>query len=299
MPKQLADTKNSQVTKETIEEYLFGNNIKLSEQQKKLFVAIATRFNLDPFKHEIYAIPYGNKFNIVIGYEAYIKRAELSGKLNGWNVKTNFDDRNNVIGATATIYRKDWAYPLVITIYKEEYKKDTSIWRTMPATMCEKIAISRAFKLAFPLDIEDLPESIADENSMVSVAEIESNISNVSTNSTSHTDNSNNLSDSDVDGLIECLGVPEKEKNQEKKDNDNVLIDNVNNNTSETAEKRTSIVNKALQLEILPEDFKKSLRKYYNKDNLMDLTDTELNDLISRLDAKLATVAAKTQGNVA
>ena len=72
------------VTTQTIKDFLFSSGTKLSEQQQAMFMQLATRNQLDPFKREIYAIAYGSNFNIVTGYQLYIQRSEASGKLDGW-----------------------------------------------------------------------------------------------------------------------------------------------------------------------------------------------------------------------
>ena len=88
------------ITEKTIRDYLFGSDTKLTEQQQKLFIETAIVFQLNPFKREIYAIPYkekkwnkdtkqmeetGNyKMNIVTGYEVYLDRAAKTGLCNGW-----------------------------------------------------------------------------------------------------------------------------------------------------------------------------------------------------------------------
>ena len=59
----------------TIQDFLFTTGTKLSEKQQKLFLQLAIRNQLDPFKREIYAVPFGNDFNIVTGYQVYIQRA--------------------------------------------------------------------------------------------------------------------------------------------------------------------------------------------------------------------------------
>lgn len=54
---------------------------------------MCTAFHLNPIKREVHGIKYKGKngfpdtFQIVIGYEVYLKRAERTGKLDGFNVE--------------------------------------------------------------------------------------------------------------------------------------------------------------------------------------------------------------------
>ena len=85
------------VDEKTIRDFLFTSGTKLNEKQQNMFLQIAIRHNLDPFKREIYPIAYGNEFSIVTGYEVYIQRAEKTGNLSGWHCE------NTEEGAKITI----------------------------------------------------------------------------------------------------------------------------------------------------------------------------------------------------
>lgn len=161
-----------EVTQEQIMAYMtaFGLADKLTEPERQQFVEIARAFKLNPFKREIYCVPYegydGRKLSIITGYEVYIKRAERSGKLAGWNVKT--EGTGSDMTATITINRKDWPMPFEHTVYFGECaqtKRDgtlTGFWKRMPSLMLRKVAISQGFRLAFPDELGGMPYT-ADE----------------------------------------------------------------------------------------------------------------------------------------
>lgn len=143
-------------------EYLntMGLARNLTNEQKEQFIQIASAFKLNPFKREIYAVPYRTQsgattISIIVGYEVYLKRAERTGKLNGWNVDIVVKDGERY--AVATVFRKDWAHPLVWEVCENEFNTGKSSWTKMPEFMLKKVAIAQAFRLAFPDELGGMP----------------------------------------------------------------------------------------------------------------------------------------------
>jgi phage recombination protein Bet len=134
-----------------------GLNKSLTENESNQFVQIAQAYNLNPFKREIYAIKYGSTFNIIVGYESYIKRAEATGLLDGYKVETKGKLGENDFRAIITIYRKDWKEPFVHEVFFIEYDQKNSIWKSKPITMIKKVAISQGFRLAFNETLGGMP----------------------------------------------------------------------------------------------------------------------------------------------
>jgi phage recombination protein Bet len=139
------------VTEQTINEFLYGSETKLTEAQKRLFINLAIKNNLDPFKREIYAIPYGDRMSVVTGYEVYLKRAEASKQLDGW--KCWIEGEGDNMKAVVEIKRKDWTTPFTHEVYRSEYDSKKSLWQSKPMTMLKKVAIAQAFRLAFPNEL--------------------------------------------------------------------------------------------------------------------------------------------------
>jgi len=156
------------ITSEKVISYLksFGLSNTLKDTEITQFVNVAVAFQLNPFKREIYCIPYetknGSKLSIITGYEVYLKRAERTGKLAGWAVTMKGDIKSKDLTAVVTIYRKDWDKPLIHEVEFSEYNQGNSMWMNKPKTMLKKVAIAQGFRMAFPDEFAGMPYT-ADE----------------------------------------------------------------------------------------------------------------------------------------
>ena len=163
----LARSDQDFITPETVKKYLvtFGLATDLTPQETEQFIQIATAFQLNPFKREIFAVPYGfgesRKLSLIVGYETYIKRAERSGKLDGWKAWTEGEGEN--AKAIVEIFRKDWSHSFQHEVFFPEVvqrKKDgspTSFWAKQPRFQLRKVAISQGFRLAFSDELGGMP----------------------------------------------------------------------------------------------------------------------------------------------
>ena len=163
-----------------------GLTSKLNEGEKNTYLSIAKAFGLNPFKREIHVSKYADQMSIITGYEVYIKRAERSGALDGWSVRTEGKPEDNSLKAIITIHRKDRKHPFEHEVYYSEYvqkTKDgtiTKFWQK-PYTMIKKVAMSQGFRLCFsdelggmPYTPEEMPEpSTHDIKHEVIIPEIE------------------------------------------------------------------------------------------------------------------------------
>lgn len=157
----------------------FGLANSLTDSEKSQFIEIARAFQLNPFKREVYCIPYMTsakddagkwskvrKLSIITGYEVYLKRGERTGKLNGWSCDTTGTGME--MSATITIYRKDWQYPFKHTVQFREVAqlddtgKPRAMWAKMGSFMLKKVCLAQGFRLCFPDEIGGMP-CIADE----------------------------------------------------------------------------------------------------------------------------------------
>lgn len=134
-------------------EWLQNMGTQLPPQQATQFLELCQAYKLNPFKREIYAVGYKDKFNIITGYEVYLKRAERTGKLNGWKCEVN----PNGSRAKIIIYRKDWQFPFEHEVLMNEVKQNSPIWQKMPTFMMKKVCIEQGFRLCFPDEMGGMP----------------------------------------------------------------------------------------------------------------------------------------------
>jgi hypothetical protein len=119
------------------------------EELKRQFLAMAKAYRLNPHKNEIFVAVSDQdeplyEFSLVIDYMVYLKRAEDSGLLNGW--ETSFSGEGENLTCTITIYRKDWGdKPFRHEVFYEKsvQRKDgrpNALWATKPRAMLRKVA---------------------------------------------------------------------------------------------------------------------------------------------------------------
>lgn len=148
---------------------------ELTVGEKNNFLQICKAFNLNPFKREIYCTKYNGQTSIITGYEVYIKRAERSGLLDGWEVTTEGRVEDKSLKAIITIYRKDRKHPFKHEVLYSEYvqttkeNKVTKFWQKA-FTMTKKVAIAQGFRLCFsdelggmPYTQDEMPEDVKHE----------------------------------------------------------------------------------------------------------------------------------------
>lgn len=134
---------------------LFPHLNKVKDEEILKAVAVAKHLGLDPIKKEVHFVPYSGSVQMIVSYTEYIKRAEKSGKLNGWTVDFGKDEIGEY--AEIIIYRKDWKEPFKWKVYMEEAKQNSPTWQKMPKFMLRKVAIAQGFRLAFPEETAELP----------------------------------------------------------------------------------------------------------------------------------------------
>ena len=132
-------------------EYL--NNMGMAQIEKKhqnQFLEMCSTFKLNPFSRDVYAIAYKDKFNIIVGFEVYLRRASESGKLAGWKAWTTGSKENKNLKGCIEIHRKDFSAPFYHEVDFDEYNTNQNLWVSKPKTMIKKVAMAQGFRLCFP-----------------------------------------------------------------------------------------------------------------------------------------------------
>lgn len=177
------DDNEIKLTPKSVQEYIVGNdNGKITMPEFKLFTELCKVRKLNPFLKEAYLIKYNDSTpaTIVVGKDAIIKRAVLNPAFNGMESGIIITNENNevierpgtfklpkeeLVGAWAKVYRKDWEYPIYQSVSLSESiqtKKSgeaNSNWTKQPSVMLEKVAKVRALREAFVEDLSGMYEA--------------------------------------------------------------------------------------------------------------------------------------------
>lgn len=153
-----------------------------------LFVAQCIRTGLDPFQRQVYAIKRYNSalrreaMTIQVSIDGLRLIAERTGVYAGqgpieWcgsdgKWRDVWIDESPPSAARATVYRKDWAHPLVRVAHYKSFVavtkegKVTQFWARMPELMLGKCAEALALRAAFPQETSGLyiAEEMADSS---------------------------------------------------------------------------------------------------------------------------------------
>jgi len=176
------DGSHIRLTPSIVQNYIVGSDSQITMQEFKFFTELCKVRKLNPFTKEAYLIKFGTQpAQIVVGKDAILKRAILNKNFNGRQQgviiltdKNEVIERNGtfklptekLVGGWAKVYRKDWDFPVYITVAFDEVSQRksngelNSNWNTKGATMVEKVALVRALREAF---VEDLAGMIDED----------------------------------------------------------------------------------------------------------------------------------------
>jgi len=161
-----------ELSPDIVTKYLKRGTKNLTDQEVKLFIELCKYQQLNPFVGEAYAIKFGDDFQMVVGYDAYKRRAEENpnymGRESGITVLRGKEiiqkegaclyPGEDLVGGWCRVYRKMNGRD--DKVFKEvsfkEYDKGQANWKTKPATMIEKVAVSQALRAAFPKDYSNM-----------------------------------------------------------------------------------------------------------------------------------------------
>lgn len=158
-----------------VKNHLTKGNAKITDSEVMLFLELCKRQKLDPFvTGEVFLIKYkeGVPAQTVVGYNTYKRRAEENpnylGKEEGIVVQRGNDivkkdgaclyPQETLLGGWCKVSYLKNGYK--VYSYKEcemsEYRQENTMWRTKPAMMICKVAVSQALRDAFPKEMNGL-----------------------------------------------------------------------------------------------------------------------------------------------
>lgn len=178
------DGQEIKLTQKSVQEYIVGSgNGQITLPEFKFFTELCKARKLNPFLKEAYCIKYGNQpAQIVVGKDAVLKRAirnpqyngiesgvivldQESGKITERSGTFYLKGKEELVGAWAKVYRKDWEHPTYCSVAFDEVAGKTkdgklnSNWSSKGATMCEKVAKVRALRETFVEDLGGMYEA--------------------------------------------------------------------------------------------------------------------------------------------
>lgn len=124
---------------------------KASDEEMIAFLAVANRYDLDPFRKEVFAFRKGSEgggVQPIVSVDGWSSIANRQPQYDG----VDFEDRLNgdkLVSITCRIHRKDRARPTEVTEYLSECKRNTMPWNQWPARMLRHKAFIQCVRLAF------------------------------------------------------------------------------------------------------------------------------------------------------
>ena len=196
---------NVQLSINLVKRYLSGDNPNVTESEIIYFMKLCKARGLNPYIRDAYLIKYGNQpAAIIVAKDAVEKRAIQNPKYDGKEVGIYVENKETgelikregsilrknkeeLVGAWCTVYRRDWKYPITKEVNFDEYiqkKKDgtpNTNWEKRPVTMITKVAIVQALREAF---IEELSGMYEAEEMGVNESELDNTPIQVDENET-------------------------------------------------------------------------------------------------------------------
>lgn len=143
---------------------IHGDSSKVTNAEIWNFMCLCQFNQLNPFLNEAYLVKYGSDSQMIVGKEAFLKRADACPDYEGFeagvivktadgkikeNVGNFFAPDEILIGGWADIYRKG-RRPVRSRVRLAEYNTGKSNWASKPATMIAKVAKVQGLREAFP-----------------------------------------------------------------------------------------------------------------------------------------------------
>jgi len=164
---EMETKKNSEMEKKEDTEFIkkmFAPDA--TQEEFRLFLELSKRYNLDPFKRQIFLIKNKKRPNepatIMVSHAGMLHLAHESGKFGGMETYVITKDgktalicnQDEIAGAVCYVYRTDWNKPLMHAVSLKEYYRKMppgykNIWDEKRITMIKKVAEAGALRRAF------------------------------------------------------------------------------------------------------------------------------------------------------
>lgn len=141
-----------------------------NDDELRMFLDLASTYQLNPFAHEIWFIKYkSDNPTIITSRDGYLKIAnrnphfsgmisdvvysgdKFSKSSDGVNHLYNAANRGNIIGAYCLVYRDDRKFPAYFFAPLSDYKQNSNIWSKYTHAMILKVAEAMTLKRAFSI----------------------------------------------------------------------------------------------------------------------------------------------------
>ena len=174
----------SDLSVQTIKKYI---NDKATDEEAYVFLQLCKARGLNPFVGDAYLIKYDHTkpATMVVGKDAFLKRAESHVQYDGFEAGIilesgddykvvderdgtfySKDEKENIVGGWAKVYRKDQKFPVVAKVAYSEYVgingqtgRPNKTWDSKPATMIRKVALVQALRESFPSELSGMYDS--------------------------------------------------------------------------------------------------------------------------------------------
>ena len=152
-----------------------------SDDELKLFLHLASRYDLDPFTRQIWFIKYGDDAHIFTGRDGFLHIAHRSGAFNGMQTQLREEPvsfeikfynkrekrwealkKPSQFVAICTVFRKDMEKPFKCEVWESEYSTGQGLWPTKRRVMIQKVAEASALRRAFDISGLYLPEEVSE-----------------------------------------------------------------------------------------------------------------------------------------
>lgn len=130
----------------TLKATAFKTDKPITDEQMMSLMIVAERHNLDPFTREIFAFPdKGGGIVPVVSVDGWARKINEHPMMDGIDFAWDPNEKS----MTCTIHRKDRAYPISVTEYLEECKRNTAPWQSHPRRMMRHKAEIQCARVAF------------------------------------------------------------------------------------------------------------------------------------------------------